>query len=58
MIETIAVCTIVGGVILFAVRSLRRTLSGKNDACGCGTKTCPTSTCCNQWGVGREKADK
>jgi hypothetical protein len=58
MIETIAVCAIVGGVIIFAVRSFRRTLSGKNDQCGCGTKACSNSTCCNQWGIRRENSEE
>ncbi|MBI5725170.1 MAG: FeoB-associated Cys-rich membrane protein [Planctomycetes bacterium] len=46
MLETIVVIVIVGTVLLFAARSFYRTLTGKNDGCGCGTKACPSSTRC------------
>jgi hypothetical protein len=48
MAETIAVCAIVGGVIILAGRSFYRTLIGKNDQCGCGAKTCAASSLCDR----------
>lgn len=44
--ETIIVLAIVGIVLVLAARSFYRTLTGKNDGCGCGTKSCCTSQKC------------
>ncbi|WP_435549025.1 FeoB-associated Cys-rich membrane protein [Desulfobacterium sp. N47] len=57
MTETIIVSTIVGGVLILAGRSFYRTLSGKNTGCGCGSKTCTTSSHCSLSEVLR-KGDK
>lgn len=42
MMETIAVCLIVGIVGVLSGRSLYRTFTGKNDTCGCAgsSKSC------------------
>ncbi len=48
MIETIIVSVIVGAVVIFAGRSLYRTLTGKDSGCaGCGTKSCGQSEPCH-----------
>ncbi len=47
MIETIIVGVIVGAVLVFAGRSFYRTMTGKNDGCGCGTTSCPASDRCH-----------
>ncbi|OGV70593.1 MAG: hypothetical protein A3K19_06550 [Lentisphaerae bacterium RIFOXYB12_FULL_65_16] len=46
MAETIVVIAIVGVVLLLAARSLYRTLTGKNDGCGCGKGACSASGHC------------
>jgi len=58
MAETIAVCAIVGGVVILAGRSFYRTLTGRNDQCGCGTKTCPASICCERLVTLSEKEEE
>jgi hypothetical protein len=58
MIETIIVCVIVGAVLLFAGRSLYRTLTGKTDGCACGTKSCPASGRCSSLEVSEKKQEK
>lgn len=46
--ETIIVWAIVGLILFFAGRSAFRTLSGKTDGCGCGSKSCgPSDPCCS-----------
>jgi hypothetical protein len=56
MAETIAVCAIIGGVLILAGRSFYKTLTGKNEQCGCKTGPCPASTCGNQWNVPSKKS--
>jgi len=57
MTETIVVCVIVGGVLVFAGRSIYRTLAGKNDGgCACGTNACPASGHCKSAGAGKPAA--
>jgi hypothetical protein len=36
--ETIVVIAVIGLVTVLVVRSVHRTLAGKNDGCGCGCK--------------------
>jgi hypothetical protein len=55
MPETIVVGIIVGAVLVFAGRSFYRTLTGKNDGCGCGTKSCPASDHCHSAAAKKEK---
>ena len=47
MMENVIVCVVVGGVLILAGRSFYRTLTGKSDGCGCGTKSCPASDRCH-----------
>jgi hypothetical protein len=42
MIETIAVIIIVAAAGVFAVRSICRTISGKDSKCSCGCDKCPS----------------
>ena len=46
MIENLVVFGIVGAVLLLAARSLYRTLTGKNDGCGCGKASCAAAGHC------------
>ncbi|MDR0842964.1 MAG: hypothetical protein LBP68_06065 [Acidobacteriota bacterium] len=55
MVETIAVCVIVSGVAVLAGRSIYKTLTGKNDACACGGKSCCQSGGCHQNKIGADK---
>lgn len=56
MMENVIVGVIVGVVLILAGRSLYRTLTGRHDGCGCGTKSCPASEHCNSSGAGTGKA--
>ena len=47
MVENTIVGIIVGGVLVLAVRSVYRTLTGKSGSCGCGSD-CPSSTPCRE----------
>jgi hypothetical protein len=38
MSETVVVVAIIGVVIVLTLRSLQKTLSGRNDGCGCSCK--------------------
>ena len=47
MVETVVVYVIVGCVVILAGRSIYRTITGRNGACGCGGgKSCSPSGCC------------
>ncbi|MBW1946929.1 MAG: hypothetical protein JRI33_03215 [Deltaproteobacteria bacterium] len=50
MLEIVFVFTVIGVVALFAVRSFYRTISGKNQGCGCGAG-CPISGSCKAFGT-------
>ncbi len=47
MMENVIVCALVGAALIFAGRSFYRSLTGRNDGCGCGTKSCSTSDRCH-----------
>lgn len=47
MIENVIVGAVVGVVLILAGRSIHRTLTGKNDGCSCGTKSCAASERCH-----------
>ena len=55
MAETIVVSAIVGVVLILAGRSFYRTLSGKNDGCGCESKSCCNSGSCRKPGATKQQ---
>ena len=55
MMEDVIVCVVVAVVLILAGRSFYRTLTGKHDACGFGTKSCPASDRCNSSGAAKNK---
>mgnify|MGYP001560290542 CR=1 FL=1 len=56
MIENVIVCVVVGVVLVLAGRSFFRTLTGKHDGCGCGTKSCPASDSCHSSEAAKRRA--
>ena len=53
MMESVVVCVLIGLALVFAGRSIYRTLNGKDGGCGCSS--CPMSGVCEK--TSREKAE-